>query len=165
MNRSSALRHAQGALLAVLAFAVAGLSHAQELGRAEQLVREGKYREAYELLAPSDGTRKGDATFDYMAAARLALGRAYFALGRYGEAKIQFETVLRVADLPPDLLTQVETYDRMARQYLSEAKRLTSFGYGELGIGYYRVNSTPDTSGGERHNTFYNARVGGGLDY
>jgi tetratricopeptide (TPR) repeat protein len=98
-------------------------------------------------------------------AAHLALGRAYFALGRYAEAKIEFETVLRFDNLPPDLLTQVETYDQAARQYLDEGRQLTSFGYAELGIGRYRVNSTSDTTGGERNNTFYNARVGGGINY
>ncbi len=73
--------------------------------------------------------------------------------------------MLRFDNLPPDLLTQVEIYDQAARQYLDEGRRLTSFGYAELGIGRYRVNSTSDTIGGERNDTFYNARVGGGLNY
>ena len=183
------------ALVAVLTLALAEEVTAADpdLARAEELLRAGKYQEAYDLLSPFEEAKKGDATFDYLlgraalgtdradkaltlferslatrpdtVAAHLALGRAYFALGRYAEAKIEFETVLRVEDLPPDLLTQVETYDEMARQYLDEARRLTSFGYAEIGIGRYRVNSTPDTTGGERHNTFYNARVGGGLNY
>ncbi|MGH8659140.1 MAG: outer membrane protein [Gammaproteobacteria bacterium] len=76
--------------------------------------------------------------------------------------------MLQFDNLPPDLLTQVETYDQAARQYLDEDRRLTGFGYAELGIGYYRVNSTRGTEafgGGDRRNTFYNARVGGGLNY
>jgi len=190
MKRSIAL-----AFVVMMTVLCAGAALAQEpdLSRAETLVREGKYQETYDLLAPFEAARKGDAEFDYLLgraalgtkrpdqalvlferslasrpnsiAAHLALGRAYFALGRYAEAKIEFETVLRFDNLPPDLLTQVETYDEAARQYLEEARRLMSFGYAELGIGRYRVNSTPGTTGGERHDTFYNARVGGGLNY
>lgn len=188
-------RSALAVAVTTVATLLAGAAFAQQpdLGRADQLVREGKYQEAYDLLAPSADAHKGDAQFNYLlgraalgtkraeqalalferslalrpndVAAHLALGRAYFALGRYAEAKIEFETVLRVDNLPPDLLTQIETYDRLARQHLDEAKPLSSFGYAELGIGRYRVNSTSDTSGGERHNTFYNARIGGGLNY
>jgi tetratricopeptide (TPR) repeat protein len=176
-----------------LTFANAALAQAPDLTRAETLVREGKYQEAYDLLAPSEDARKGDPQFNYLLGraalgtkrpdkarelferslaarpgsveAHLALGRAYFALQRYAEAKIEFETVLRFDNLPPDLLTQVETYDQAAAQYLDEGRRVTSFGYAELGIGNYRVNSTSATVGGERDNTFYNARVGGGLNY
>jgi len=190
----AALRRSAGVLGAALALMLAGGAAAQpDLGRAETLVREGKYQEAYDLLAPSADARKNDPQFNYLLgratlgtkrpdqavtllerslaarpddiAAHLALGRAYFAAGRYAEAKIEFETVLRFDNLPPDLLTQVETYDEAARQYLEEARRLTSFGYAEIGIGRYRINSTSDTVGGERDNTFYNARVGGGFNY
>jgi tetratricopeptide (TPR) repeat protein len=164
-----------------------------DLARAESLVRGAKYQDAYDLLAPYRDARKDDATFNYLfgraalgakrpdqavtllerslaqqpndVAAHLALGRAYFAAGRYAEARIEFETVLRVDDVGPDLQSQVETYDEMARQFLEQGRRLTSFGYAEVGIGRYRVNSTSDTSGGERSDTFYNARVGGGLNY
>ena len=34
-------------------------------------------------------------------AAHLELGRAYYVLGQYAEAKIEFETVLRFDNLPP----------------------------------------------------------------
>jgi len=169
------------------------LAQQPDLGRAEMLVEEGKYQEAYDLLAPFRDAREGDARFNYLlgraalgtkrledalallerslaqrpndVAAHLALGRAYYALGRYAEAKIEFETVLRFDGLPPDLESQVEIYDRAARQNLEEGRRLTAFGYAEIGIGRYRINSTSGTVGGERDNTFYNARVGGGLNY
>jgi hypothetical protein len=111
-----------------------------DLVRAETLVREGRYPEAYDLLAPFRDARKDDAQFNYLlgraalgtkraedalallerslaqrpndVAARLVLGRAYFALGRHAEAKIEFETVLRFDNLPPDLESQAEIYDR-----------------------------------------------------
>jgi tetratricopeptide (TPR) repeat protein len=195
MHGSIAWRRALAAVIAVITASCAGIALAQQpdLARAEQLVGGGKYQEAYDLLAPFEDARKGDATFNYLlgraalgtkraeralvllerslaarpndVVAHLALGRAYFALGRYAEAKIEFETVLQFDNLPPDTLTQVETYDEAARQYLEEGRRLTSFGYAELGIGRYRINSTSDTVGGERDNSFYNARVGGGVNY
>jgi tetratricopeptide (TPR) repeat protein len=178
----------------MLAFASVALAQQPDLDHSAQLVKEGKYQEAYELLAPYEGSVKSNATFDYLlgraalgtkradralelferslatepdsVAAQLALGRAYFALGRYAEAKIEFETVLRFGDsLPQDLLTQVETYDQAARQYLEGGRRLTGFGYAEIGVGRYRVNDTPATTGGEREDTFYDARVGGALNY
>ena len=193
------LRRRGRAVLRTLVFGVtlivanAALAADPDLARAEQLVLEGKYEEAYDLLAPLEDARSGDATFTYLlgraalgtkrpdqakalferslaarpdsVAAHLALGRAYYALGRYAEAKIEFETVLRFDNLPPDLLTQVEIYNQAAQQSLDEGRRLTSFGYAETGIGGYRVNSTSDTSGGEREDLFVNARVGGGLNY
>jgi tetratricopeptide (TPR) repeat protein len=195
MHRSVRQAVANGALAvtAALFVATAALAQQPDLARAEQLVTAVKYREAYDLLAPFADARKDDAQFNYLfgraalgtkrpdqaralferslaqrpsdVAAHLALGRAYFALGRYAEAKIEFETVLRFDDLPPDILSQTETYDEAARQYLEEGRRVVGFGYAELGIGRYRVNSTSATVGGERHNTFYNARVGGGLNY
>jgi tetratricopeptide (TPR) repeat protein len=191
--------HARWRLLAVglsIVFADMAFARQPDVSRAEQLVREGKYQEAYDLLAPAEDARKDDATFNYLlgraalgtqradkalllferslaqrpdtVAAHLALGRAYFALGRYAEAKIEFETVLRLDNLPPDLLSQVEIYDQAARQYLDEARRLVSFGYAETGIGGYRVNSTRGTEafgGSDRNDSFFNARVGGGLNY
>jgi hypothetical protein len=178
---------------ALLSWSNAAPAAEPDLVRAESLLRENNYRAAYELLAPFEDAQKGDAEFSYLlgraalgtrradealalferslatrpdsVAAHLGLGRAYFALGRFAEAKIEFETVLRFGELPPDLLTQVEIYDQAARQVLEEGRRLTGFGYAEIGIGRYRTNSTPATTGGEREDTFYNARVGGGLNY
>ncbi|MDM0011291.1 surface lipoprotein assembly modifier [Variovorax sp. J22P168] len=101
-------------------------------------------------------------------AAHLALGRAYYVLGQYAEAKIEFETVLRFDNLPQDLLSQVEIYNRAAAEALDEGRPLTAFGYAETGIGGYRVNSTRGTDffgGGDRHDAFLNGRAGGGLNY
>ena len=101
-------------------------------------------------------------------AAHLELGRAYFVLGQYAEAKIEFETVLRFDSLPQDLLSQVEIYNKAANQALDDKRALTGFGYAETGIGRYRVNSTRGTDafgGGDRRDDFVNARVGGGLNY
>ncbi len=42
---------------------------------------------------------------------------------------------------------------------------MIGFGYLETGIGNYRINDTVATTSGERNDTFYNARAGGGLNY
>lgn len=100
--------------------------------------------------------------------AHLALGRAYHALGQHAKARNQFEVALRFENLPPDLLTQVEIYDEAARASLEEQRRTTAFGYAATGVGRYRVNSTRGTNvfgGGDRRETFYNVRVGGGLNH
>jgi tetratricopeptide (TPR) repeat protein len=181
--------------LALVLSAFSTLAADPDLARAEEHVRSGQYQAAYDLLAPLAHAGKASARFNYLLgraalgidradeaktlleqalrlkpddiAARLALGRAYLALGQYAEAKIELETVLRFDNLPPDVMSQVEIYARAA-QNQEEGKRLTAFGYAETGIGRYRVNSTSGTNalgGGDRRDTFYNARVGGGLNY
>ena len=100
--------------------------------------------------------------------AHLALGRAYFGLGMYAEARIAFESVWRFDNLPPDLASQVQIYARAALAYLEDGVRLAKYGYAETGVGQYRVNPTSGTDalgGGDRRDTFYNARVGGGMNY
>jgi tetratricopeptide (TPR) repeat protein len=166
-----------------------------EVPRAEQLLREGNYREAYDLLAPFADAKAGDLPFSYLLArsalgtqrpseakaifnrileldpdsieAHLGLAQTYLALGEYARAKIEFETVLRFDNLPPDIHQQAEIYAAAARDY-AQGKRLLPYGYASIGIGRYDVNPTVGTNlfgGGDRRDTFYNARVGGGLNY
>jgi len=167
-----------------------------DLKRAELFVLEQKYQEAYDLLAPFKDAKSNDPDFIYWFGraalgakradeaqalferslelrpdwvdAHLGLGRAYFALGDYGSAKIEFETVLRFDTLPPDLLTQVEIYDRAAAQYLDEERRLIGFAYLVAGIGHYWENptaATPESGVDLRGDPFYQARGGFGLNY
>ncbi len=99
--------------------------------------------------------------------AHLGLARAYLALGDYASAKIEFETVLRFDDMPADLHQQVEIYADAAESY-AEGKRLLPFGYAIAGFGNYSVNDTSGTDafgGGDTDDNFFNARVGGGLNY
>ncbi|BDU16725.1 tetratricopeptide repeat protein [Lysobacter auxotrophicus] len=100
--------------------------------------------------------------------AHLALGRAYHALDQHANALNQFEVAMHLENLPPDVLTQVRIYDDAAREALEEGRRTTTFGYAATGVGRYRVNSTRGTNtfgGGDRRETFYNLRVGGGLNH
>ena len=180
----------------VLALGNVALAAEPDLASAERLVAEKRYQEVYDLLEPFRESMAGSGNFNYLAgraalgtqqaakaqalltrslelqpdlvAARLALGRAYFELGMYAEAKIAFETVFRFDNLPPDLVSQVLIYARAAESYLEKGARLVGNGYAETGIGQYRVNSTSGTNalgGDDRRDTFYNARVGGGLNY
>jgi tetratricopeptide (TPR) repeat protein len=165
--------------------------------RAEQLVMERKYQEAYDLLNPLAQSLSGDSRFNYLLGRaalgigqadkakmfferaielrknwippHLGLGRAYFALGEYPQAKIEFETVLRFDNLPPDLLTQVEIYDKAAQQYLDGEKRLIGFAFLQAGGGHYWEHNTALTSASAdnddlRNDFFAEARAGIGLD-
>jgi tetratricopeptide (TPR) repeat protein len=164
--------------------------------RAEQLVRDGKYQEAYDLLAPLETSLSGDSRFNYLlgraalgigqadkakmlfersialrrdwVAPHLGLGRAYSALGNYPQAKIEFETVLRFDNLPPDLLTQVEIYDMAAKQYLDGEKRLIGFAFLQAGGGHYWDNKVLPGASHEdndlRKDPFVEGRAGIGLD-
>jgi len=175
-----------GALLAAQGVVMAATA---DLSRARQLVGESRYQEAYELLMPFEAANKDDAAFNLLLGeaalrsqraeqarqlferslalqpdsveAHLGLGRAYVALGDYASAKIEFETVLRFDDLPPDLQQQVEIYAEAARGY-AEGKRLLANGYAIVGYGNYRTGAV---GGGPYNDGFFAARVGGNLNY
>jgi tetratricopeptide (TPR) repeat protein len=164
-----------------------------DLARAGRLVQDGKYQEAYDLLAPLEETQRADATFNALlgeaalgtdrpeealrlfrlaletspsaSVAHLGLGRAYLALGDYAAARIELETVLRFDELPPDLHLQAEIYAAAARRYAAGARVLPT-AYAHVGVGNYRVNPTDSASGpGDPGDAFFEARAGGGLNY
>jgi tetratricopeptide (TPR) repeat protein len=160
-----------------------------DLARASQLLGEGRYQQAYELLQPLRPTAGADAEFNRLlgeaalrtgraeeakalferalalqpasVGAHLGLGRAYLALGDPARAKIEFETVLRFDDLPADLQSQAEIYAEAARAY-AEGRRLLAAGYAMVGYGNYRIGAV---GGGPRNDPFYSLRVGGNLNY
>lgn len=136
---------------------------ADEVADAEALVRAGRYQEAYRLLEPLEDSRAGDLKFDYLLArsaletgnpskasfiyerilaiepnfvgVRVEMGRAYLALGDYARAKLEFETVIRIPNLPPDIRQQAEAYGKVAAKYI-EGKKTVAYGYMEYGYGY-----------------------------
>jgi len=191
-------------LFAAVAIGTAWASE-PDLGKAEELVRAGRYAEAYELLEPFQPQRAGDLKFDYLLAraalgsgrpsiasfiyerilaiepnyigVRLEMGRAYLALGDYARAKLEFETVLRFVDLPPDIRQQALIYARAAEEYL-RGRRVAGYAYAEYGFGYDSnpLSATSDSTipfvGGvlvlpqtaQQHSDHYNAlSVGGEL--
>lgn len=138
-------------------------ARADEVADAEALVRAGKFKEAYKLLEPLEESKAGDLKFDYLLAraaletgnpskasfiyerilaiepnfvgVRVEMGRAYLALGDYARAKLEFETVIRIPNLPPDIRQQAEAYGKLAEQY-SKGKKTVAYGYMEYGYGY-----------------------------
>ena len=123
-----------------------------DLGPARELLQQGQYKQAYELLAPLESAETSNAAFDLLLAeaaletgnaeqakrlferaleadpdsleAHLGLGRAYLALGEDARALIELEHVLYVDDLPPDLQGQAEAYADAAEQ-LMQGDRLS----------------------------------------
>jgi tetratricopeptide (TPR) repeat protein len=132
----------------------------QALTRGKELLAAGEYasaREAFNEALEADPSSVG---------AHLGLARAYYGLGEYSRAVLEFENVLRFTDLPPDMLDQAATYDQVAAQY-EAGRRLRAFYYAETGIGVYRENSSASTDifgGAGNHDTFWPFRVGGGLN-
>lgn len=89
--------------------------------------------------------------------AHLGLGRAYLALGEYARARMEFETVLYLDDLPPDLHSQAEVYAEAARQHLA-GERLATHAHVQAGVGRYSPDHAPDEN-------FGTLRAGGDLSY
>jgi len=132
------------------------------LENAEALLKSGKAEETYRLLEPLELDGAGDPVYDYLLGTaaldsnrpskasfvyerilavapgflgvRADMGRAYFALGDFGRAKIEFESVLASQSLPPDLRRTVEQYAKAA-QARSKNQRTVVSGYAEAGIG------------------------------
>lgn len=88
---------------------------------------------------------------------------ADYASGDYAGAILEFETVLQLDGLPPDLHQQAEIYAEAAEDYLAGRSLLPS-GYAVIGFGNYRENSTSAGSG-ETDDNFLKLRVGGRLNY
>lgn len=133
-----------------------------ELTRARALVDQGKAAEAYEILAPLEARLAGDVNYDYLlgiaaldsgrpdkatlalervltvnpdfAGARLDFARAYFLLGNYVRAKLEFELVLK--QNPPETARMAIRDYLLAIEHRLPGKRLGSSGYIEASIGY-----------------------------
>ena len=132
------------------------------ISQAQALVTAGKAGDAYLLLEASEEAYAGDAAFDYLLAStalnsgrpskaifvherilavdpsyigvRADMGLAYYALGDHARAKIEFEAVLAIGNLPPDLRSQVEQYvqaiDARSQSSGSYRTAYVEFGFG-----------------------------------
>ena len=170
--------------LASLAPSIAAAAEV-ELGPARELVQEGQYKQAYDLLAPLEATQANNAAFDLLLAeaaletgnaeqakrlferaleaepdsleAHLGLGRAYLALGEDARALIELENVLYLDDLPPDLEGQAEAYADAAEQ-LMQGDPLSTRAHFQVGAGRY-------LPGAGTNENFGTLRAGAGLTY
>lgn len=135
---------------------------APEVARARALLEAGKAEEALNLLEPLEAKLAGDLEYDYMLgiaalnsnqpskatfiferviamapgfpSVRADMGRAYYMLGDYARAKIEFETLLTFQNLPPDLKGTAEKYmSALQGGPVGEVRALTS--YFEVGFG------------------------------
>jgi tetratricopeptide (TPR) repeat protein len=161
-------RRGRWAALALAGCLAAGIPAAQAATApidAEQAVTRGT-----ELLAAGEYAAARTAFSEALeaepdsVAAHLGLARAYFGLGEYARAVLEFENVLRFGNLPPDMLDQAATYDRLAEEYAA-GRKWRAFYYAETGIGTYRENSSASTDlfgGAGDYTTFWPLRVGGG---
>jgi hypothetical protein len=175
------------------------------VNEAETMLRAGRYAEAFRLLEPLEDKLAGDLRYDYLLArsalesgnpsratfiyerilavepnyigVRLEMGRAYLALGDYARAKLEFETVMRFPNLPPDLRQQALIYAKAVEDQQA-GKRLVGFGYIEYGYGWdsntqSATSVTPITTaageplliGGELDDNYNALALGGELVY
>lgn len=133
------------------------------LEKADALLKAGAAEEAYQLLEPLELQAAGDQVYDFLLGTaalesqrpskatfvyerilavtpdyvgiRADMGRAYFALGDFGRAKIEFETVLTFQNLPQDLRSTVEQYAKAA-EARAQDKRTVVSAYVEMGLGH-----------------------------
>ncbi|MFM9968322.1 MAG: tetratricopeptide repeat protein, partial [Burkholderiales bacterium] len=140
-----------------------------DLPQAERLLREGKAEEAYLLLLPHEFAEAGREEYDYLlgvaalesgkadlatlifervlavnpdhAAARLDMGRAYFALGDMDRARTEFESARRFGP-PPAAQTTIDQYMAAIEKRASgQAFRIS--GYADATLGHdSNVNSS-----------------------
>jgi len=116
------------------------------------------------LIAPGTAHAASEAGPDFIAT-HLERGLTYLGKGQYAQAILEFEQVLQFDNLPPGLLEKAEIYAEAARNY-STHNPLSSFGYAEVGGGYYHENTTRTTEpGAEQRDWFGKARGGGGVGY
>lgn len=132
-----------------------------DLDKAGALLKAGKAKESYALLAPHEYEQAGNVNYDYLlglaaldsgkadkaslalervlavnpnfVGARLDLARAYFALGDLERAKTEFEAV-QAQNPPPAARTVIEQYLAAIDKKLNPGTTIT--GYLEGTIGY-----------------------------
>ncbi len=149
--------------LCLIGLANLALAATPEMIKADALIKEGKPAEAYAVLEPLEAKLAGDPAYDYLlataalnagnpsratfiyerilainpdyAGVRADMGRAYYQMGDLARAKLEFETILAIPNLPPDLRSAVLAYKSAAEQLERHPKVLIT-GYLEAGLGY-----------------------------
>lgn len=96
-------------------------------------------------------------------AAQLRRALAYRASGDLVRARIAFETVFRLDNLPPDLQAINTVYAQAAEAYLAQ-RRLLPSAYAVASLGNYRERDT-NAGAGSVNDGFGGLRVGGRIAY
>lgn len=166
MNNASSVQCSWRRGIAVLGLVAIGLAGPAPgaLAADEALARGRDLLSAGQALEAQQAFREALEADPSSVEAHLGLARAYYALGEYARAVLEFEAVLRFDNLPRDLQSRAEAYDRVAAGYVTP-RGWAPFFYGETGIGNYRQNSTDSTDifgGAGNNDTFLPIRVGGG---
>ena len=161
-------------LLASIGLLCSGIAAAAELdlGKADALLKAGKAKEGYALLAQHEYEMAGNIDYDYLlgiaaldsgkpdkaslalervlainpdnAGARLDLARAYFALADYERAKAEFEGV-QAQNPPPSAKIVISQYLAAIDKKMNPSTTVT--GYLEGSVGYdTNVNTSTATS-------------------
>ncbi len=159
-------------LFAGIVLAATGAA-AADLGLARKLIVEGRAADAYALLEKEEFEQAGKPAFDYLlglaalnsghadkatlifervlavdprfAAARMDMGRAYFALGDTERARAEFLRALE-QNPPPAALATIRQY-LAAMAYSFNVPGMQTSGYFEIGVGRdTNVNNATDQS-------------------
>ena len=142
------------------------------LAEADNLIRQGNFTAAYQLLEPLESTRAGDITYDYLLGiagvesgnatrgafalervlatdpnhkdARAEMAKAHYLLGETDASKAEFNNVLQ---LDPDDETK-RTIEKLLTSIDKLEGTATTFGaYLDFGLGWdSNVSSAPDVS-------------------
>lgn len=141
---------------------VAAMANEAAIGQADALIKAGKPAEAYALLDGLEAKYAGNPTYDYLLATaallagnpsratfiyermlainpdligvRADMGRAYYQMGDLARAKLEFEAILALSNVPPDLRSAVENYMAAVEQQ-GKPSKLVFKGYAEAGYG------------------------------
>lgn len=162
-------------LIAVALLLCSGAATAAEvdLAQANTLLKAGKAKECYALLAPHEYEQAGNVNYDYLlgiaaldsgkadkaslalervlavnpnfVGARLDLARAYFALGDLERAKTEFEAV-QTQNPPPTAKTVIEQYLDAIDKKLNPGTSVTGYLEGTIG---YDTNVNTATAAGQ----------------
>lgn len=150
-------------LLLVLFFAGSAFAAKPDFSKAKALIQAGKSAEAYTLLEPLEFEQAGNVEYDYLlgtaalnsgmpgkatlvfervlavepryVGVRADMARAYFDMGDYARAKIEFETILVLQSLPLGIREQAQKYVA-AIERGAEVKLTVFTGYVDMGFGH-----------------------------
>ena len=158
---------------AVLFFAGRAFAAQPDLAAAKSLIQQGKSADAYLLLEPFEFDQAGNVEYDYLlgtaalnsgmpgkatlvfervlavepkyVGVRADMARAYFEMGDFARAKIEFETILVLQNLPPGIREQAQKY--MTALQNGTGGRTNFTGYIDAGFGHdSNVNSATKQS-------------------